>query len=98
VIAEHAHDVSDFASLPFARGKLYSQSSAGLLRPKRRKRQIRIDRRPAGEYEIVAWHKGWNVLRREIVMDVLSQQRVPRPSSSVHENDKAMVNFVISEK
>jgi len=46
----------------------------------------------------VAWHKGWNVLRREIVMDVLSQQRVPRPSSSVHENDKAMVNFVISEK
>jgi hypothetical protein len=63
---------------------------------------------PPGEYEIVAWHEGWKVLRRAIMVDVLSQQRVPRPifsepktwekSVSVDANDKATVNFVISEK
>jgi hypothetical protein len=63
---------------------------------------------PPGDYEIVAWHEGWNVSRHETVVDVLSQQRVPRPifsepktwgkSVSVSENDKATVNFVISEK
>jgi|ERR1700730_14408867 len=63
---------------------------------------------PPGDYEIVAWHEGWNVLRRESVIDVLSQQRVPRPifsepktwgkQVSVSEKDKATVNFVISEK
>jgi hypothetical protein len=63
---------------------------------------------PPGEYEIVAWHEGWKVLRRAIVVDVLSQQRVPRPifsdpktwekSVSVDANDRATVNFVLSEK
>ena len=63
---------------------------------------------PPGEYEVVAWHEGWNVLRREAAFDVLSERRVQRPvfsepktwskSVSVSPDDKATVNFVISEK
>jgi len=63
---------------------------------------------PPGEYEIVAWHEGWNVLRREAAFDVLSERRVQRPifsepkswskNVSVGSDEKATVNFVISEK
>jgi hypothetical protein len=63
---------------------------------------------PAGDYEIEAWHEGWNILRREAAFDVLSERRVQRPvfsepktwekHVSVTENDTATVNFVISEK
>ena len=34
---------------------------------------------PPGEYEIVAWHEGWNILRSEGAFDVLTQRRVQRP-------------------
>jgi len=63
---------------------------------------------PPGDYEIVAWHEGWHVLRSESAFDVLSERRVQRPifsepktwEKSVHvdANDRATVNFVISEK
>ncbi len=63
---------------------------------------------PSGDYEIVAWHEGWHILRSEGAFDVLSERRVQRPifsepktwEKSVHvdTNDRATVNFVISEK
>ncbi len=63
---------------------------------------------PPGEYEIVAWHEGWNVLRHDAAFDVLSQRRVQRPIFSepktwarsvyVGPNGTDIVNFVISEK
>lgn len=63
---------------------------------------------PSGDYEIVAWHEGWHVLRSEAAFDVLSERRVQRPifseprtwEKSVHvdTNNRATVNFVVSEK
>jgi len=63
---------------------------------------------PPGDYEIVAWHEGWQVLRSESAFDVLSERRVQRPvfsdpktwGKSVHvdASDHATVNFVIAEK
>src|SRR5713101_1614279 len=34
---------------------------------------------PSGDYEIVAWHEGWHILRSEGAFDVLSERRVQRP-------------------
>jgi len=63
---------------------------------------------PSGDYEIVAWHEGWHVLRSEAAFDVLSERRVQRPvfsepktwekSVQVDTNNRATVNFVVSEK
>ena len=63
---------------------------------------------PPGQYEIVAWHEGWEVLRQEAAYDVLTERRVQRPvftdprswqkSVTVDANGSAVVNFVISEK
>ena len=63
---------------------------------------------PPGEYEIVAWHEGWNVLREETAFDVLSQRKIQRPlfseprtwrqKVSVGRDQTAVVNFVLSEK
>jgi hypothetical protein len=63
---------------------------------------------PPGEYEIVAWHEGWSMQRREGSFDVLTEKRVDRPvfseprtwekSVSVGANATAMVNFSIGEK
>ena len=63
---------------------------------------------PAGEYEIEAWHEGWNVLHQEASFDVLTERRVERPvfgpprtlakSVKVESNATATVNFVLSEK
>jgi len=63
---------------------------------------------PPGEYEIVAWHEGWKVLRQEAAFDVLTERRIQRPVFSepktwerkvtVNENDTAVVNFVLSDK
>src|SRR5580704_2345509 len=62
---------------------------------------------PPGEYEIVAWHEGWNVARNEGAFDVLTEKKVERPifsdprtwekNVSVHADGTATVNFVISE-
>jgi len=63
---------------------------------------------PPGEYEIVAWHEGWGVARRDGTLDVLTQRRVERPvfteprtwekKVAVAANRNAAVNFVISAK
>lgn len=63
---------------------------------------------PSGEYEIVAWHEGWNVMRQEAMYDVLTEKRTQRPvfgpaktwekKVNVLPDSGAVVNFVISEK
>jgi hypothetical protein len=63
---------------------------------------------PPGEYAIVAWHEGWQVLGRQAAFDVLTEKKVERPIFSeprtwekqvnVGENANAVVNFQISAK
>jgi len=63
---------------------------------------------PPGEYEVVAWHEGWGIVRQEGTFDVLTERRVQRPIFSdpktwekkvvVNADDAAAVNFVISDK
>jgi hypothetical protein len=63
---------------------------------------------PPGEYEIVAWHEGWQVLGQQATFDVLTEKKVERPvfseprtwekQASVSENATAIVNFVIAAK
>jgi hypothetical protein len=63
---------------------------------------------PAGTYEIVAWHEGWELLGREHAFDVLTERSVERPlfsqpktwgkSVTVSPNQDSTVNFVISNK
>jgi hypothetical protein len=63
---------------------------------------------PPGEYQVVAWHEGWNVMRQEAMYDVLTEKRTQRPvfapartwekKVSVQPNSGAVVTFVISEK
>ncbi len=61
---------------------------------------------PAGEYEIEAWHEGWQNMSEESVLDVAAQVRVKRPvysppetwakKVSVKPGDTSEVNFTIS--
>jgi hypothetical protein len=63
---------------------------------------------PAGEYEIVAWHEGWQILSEAKVLDVAAQTAVKRPIYSspstwakkvdVKPGQSSEVNFTISEK
>jgi hypothetical protein len=63
---------------------------------------------PPGQYEIVAWHEGWKVLRQEAAFDVLTQRRIQRPVFSdsrtwekkvtVGQSETAVVNFVLADK
>lgn len=63
---------------------------------------------PPGDYELVAWHEGWQLLRQEAAFDVLTERRVQRPvfndprtwekKVSVGPDGSAVVNFTISEK
>jgi hypothetical protein len=63
---------------------------------------------PPGEYQLVAWHEGWNVIRKEAAYDVLTERRVERPMFSpartweknvtVRRNSGAVVNFAMSDK
>lgn len=63
---------------------------------------------PPGEYTVVAWHEGWQVLGRQATFDVLTEKKVERPvfsdprtwekQASVSGNGTAVVNFVISAK
>jgi len=67
-----------------------------------------LDGVPPGEYQLVAWHEGWGVLRQEGTFDVLTERRVERPiftepktwekKVSVAPNGTSVVNFTISEK
>jgi hypothetical protein len=61
---------------------------------------------PPGEYEIEAWHEGWQNMSEESVLDVAAQVRVKRPIYSppetwakkvhVKPGETAEVNFAIS--
>jgi len=63
---------------------------------------------PPGEYELVAWHEGWTVVRHEGTIDVLAQRIVQRPTFSdpktweqnviVHPNGETTLEFEISDK
>jgi hypothetical protein len=63
---------------------------------------------PPGEYEIVAWHEGWQVLSEAKVLDVGAQVEVKRPmysspitwtkKVSVKSSQPTVVDFTISEK
>jgi hypothetical protein len=63
---------------------------------------------PPGDYEIVAWHEGWSVVRQEGAFDVLTERRIQRPVFSesktwekkinVSAGGATEVNFVIGEK
>ena len=63
---------------------------------------------PPGQYQIVAWHEGWNVTRQEGSYDVLTEKKVDRPifteprtwdkAVSVAASSTAVVNFAIGEK
>ena len=63
---------------------------------------------PPGDYELMAWHEGWQLLRQEASFDVLTERRVARPVFSdprtwekkvtVSPNGTSVVNFTISEK
>jgi hypothetical protein len=61
---------------------------------------------PPGNYQIVAWHEGWNLAGKEQAYDVLTEHSVQRPvfseprtwekSVTVSANQPSTVNFVIS--
>jgi hypothetical protein len=63
---------------------------------------------PAGTYQIVAWHEGWNLAGKEQAFDVLTERAVQRPvftepktwekSVTVNANQPSTVNFVIGNK
>jgi hypothetical protein len=63
---------------------------------------------PPGQYEIVAWHEGWKVLRNAQAFDVLTERRIVRPIFSepstwektvaVRPGEKSVVNFALSGK
>lgn len=63
---------------------------------------------PAGTYQIVAWHEGWNLTGKEQAYDVLTERSVQRPvfsepktwekSVTVQANGPSTVNFVIGNK
>lgn len=63
---------------------------------------------PPGQYQIVAWHEGWSVVRRENAFDVLTEKPVQRPVFSppktlekevtVRGQEKTTVDFTLSEK
>ncbi len=63
---------------------------------------------PPGEYEIVAWHDGWQVMGKQAAFELLAEKRVERPifsdprtwekPVSVGQNGTAVVNFVLSER
>ena len=63
---------------------------------------------PPGEYEIVAWHEGWGLLRQQAAFDVLTQRKIQRPvfndpriwqnRVTVDKNETAVVKFVLSDK
>jgi hypothetical protein len=63
---------------------------------------------PAGTYQLVAWHEGWNLVGKEHSFDVLTERSVERPmfsspktwekSVTLSPNGSSSVEFVISNK
>jgi Polysaccharide lyase family 4, domain II len=44
--------------------------------------KFEIKQIPPGDYEVVAWHEGWKVVGESELYDVMTQQRVKRPTFS----------------
>ena len=63
---------------------------------------------PPGQYELVAWHEGWEITREESSFDVLTETRVQRPVFSeaktmekpvtVAASQATVVDFLLSGK
>jgi hypothetical protein len=63
---------------------------------------------PPGEYQIMAWHEGWKLLRQEGAFDVLTEHKIQRPifsdprtweqKVSVGGGQTSVVNFVLADK
>lgn len=63
---------------------------------------------PLGEYQLVAWHEGWGLLRQEAAFDVLTERRIQRPvfgeaktwekKVNVKADGSSVVNFVLADK
>jgi hypothetical protein len=70
--------------------------------------EFRLTDVPAGEYEIAAWHEGWQILSEAKVLDVGAQVEVKRPiystpevwtkKVSVKAGEPTVVDFIVSEK
>jgi hypothetical protein len=69
---------------------------------------FRLSDVPPGQYQLVAWHEGWNVARQEGAYDVLTEKKVDRPifseprtwekSVSVSSSNTSVVNFTVGDK
>jgi Carboxypeptidase regulatory-like domain len=63
---------------------------------------------PPGQYELVAWHEGWEIAKQEATFDVLTEKRVERPifgdpktqekKVTVTPSNTTVVDFTLSEK
>jgi hypothetical protein len=63
---------------------------------------------PPGEYQLIAWHEGWKLLRQEAAFDVLTEHKVQRPifsdpktwekNVSVSQGKTSVVSFVMTDK
>jgi len=63
---------------------------------------------PPGNYQIVAWHEGWKVVRQVAAYDVLTEQRVPHltfndprtweKNVTVNQGGTSVISFLISDK
>jgi hypothetical protein len=63
---------------------------------------------PPGEYQIMVWHEGWNLVGNENTYDVLTEKKVQRPlfteprtwekKVEVKPNEKTTIDFDISNK
>ncbi len=63
---------------------------------------------PPGQYQVVAWHEGWKIVREDAAFDVLTERKIRRPVFSdpktwkeqvtVNSHETAVVNFVLGEK
>jgi carboxypeptidase family protein len=63
---------------------------------------------PPGQYQIVAWHEGWKIVREDAAFDVLTERRIRRPVFSdpktweqqvtVNPHETAVIKFVLGEK
>jgi len=63
---------------------------------------------PPGQYELVAWHEGWEIAKQEAFFDVLTEKRVDRPifgdpktqeqKVTVTSSNTTVVEFTLPEK
>jgi Carboxypeptidase regulatory-like domain len=63
---------------------------------------------PPGQYELVAWHEGWEIAKQEATFDVLTEKRVERPifgepktqdrKVTVTPSNTTVADFTLSEK